>query len=672
MEAIESVYINEATELINGLENSLLVLENDSRDKSAIEGVFRVMHTLKGSSNMFGYDHIGHLTHDLENIYDKVRKNQVALSKEIYDVTYRSIDHIRQLIEDRELADPGNRNVHDTLLMNIKTIEENKTVVSTAGNHNPAPEENAGKTFYVFFKPDRDIIKKGNNPLYIIDELVSHGQARVFLHAEELPSPAEMEISDCYLHWEVLLYTEKQIHILKDVFMFVEDESELDIKEIAARNLLENGNLMDELSAGYSEGKRIDTGKLQEATKRAENKQPETEGERSTARVTSLKEKNISSIRVSSNKLDDMMNLISELITTQARLNLITEKSSIPELANLAEEMDKVSRQLRDNAFSMCLIPIQSIYLRFQRLIRDLSAELSKNVNFVTEGGDTELDKNIIEKIVDPIMHLLRNSMDHGIESAEDRKKAGKDDKGTILLKTYYSGSNVHIRIRDDGAGINLEKIRAKAVDMGIIKKTDRLSDKDLLSLIFHSGLSTAKNVSNVSGRGVGMDVVRKQIDEIRGEIDIVSEEGKGTTITIKLPLTLSIIDGLLLDIDKNLYVIPLENVQKIYALPHNNLERKFQRTVILDGEQYPFVYLREEFNIPGQPLKKEQVVLIKYENQYVGIVVDRVEGEHQAVLKPIGKLYRNQEYISGASILGDGSVVLVLDPYKIVKEFAK
>jgi two-component system chemotaxis sensor kinase CheA len=317
------------------------------------------------------------------------------------------------------------------------------------------------------------------------------------------------------------------------------------------------------------------------------------------------------------------------------------------------------------------LIPIETILTRFQRLVRDLSAEQKKDVVFKAEGTDTELDKTIIENLTDPILHILRNSIDHGIESPEERQKAGKPAQGKILLKAFYSGPNVHIQIIDDGRGLSKDKILQKAIDKGLIQPETQLSDKEIFDLIFLPGFSTAINVTDISGRGVGMDVVKRKISEIRGEVDIYSEPGVGTTITIRLPLTLSIIDGLLVRVHDTNYIIPLPAVHKIYAVEHQKLIKAFNNTLLLDNQQIPFFRLREEFTVKASSQEIEQLVVIKYDDQIVGLAVDEVIGEYQAVLKPLGKMYKNQEIISGASILGDGTIALVLDSNKAIKYFS-
>ncbi|MBA7706567.1 Chemotaxis protein CheA [subsurface metagenome] len=366
------------------------------------------------------------------------------------------------------------------------------------------------------------------------------------------------------------------------------------------------------------------------------------------------------------------MNLVSEMITIQARLSLYAEQLKEPGLNAIAENVQKLSRQLRENVFDICLIPIQNIITRFQRLVRDLALELNKDIAFISEGTETELDKTIIESLTDPLLHILRNSIDHGIETREERIKKNKPVQGRIVFRAFYSGVNVHIQIKDDGAGIDTDFIREKAISKGLIRKDASLSKKEILNLIFLPGFSTAKKVTDVSGRGVGMDVVKRKISDIRGEIEVVSEVNKGTTIIIKLPITLSIIDGLLVKIAGSFYLIPLMVIKKIYVTQHSNLVNTFNNTIVIDEEKIHFFYLREEFNLPESDLPFESVIVVFYEDKQIGLAVDSVVGEYQAVLKPLGKHYKNQDILSGATILGDGTVALIMDPNKLIKQFSE
>ena len=377
-----------------------------------------------------------------------------------------------------------------------------------------------------------------------------------------------------------------------------------------------------------------------------------------------------SSIRVAADKLDVLVDLVGELVTVQARLSQKAALGNDSDLLDIAEVVERLTAELRDNTMSIRMLPIGSIFNNLKRLVRDLSHELGKDVTMQTAGEDTELDKTIIEQLNDPLVHIIRNSIDHGIEPPEVRNQTGKPKQGTVRLSAEHSGAYVLIRIADDGAGLDSEKIRQKAVAKGLIGSDAEKTEKELFSLIFAPGFSTAGAVTSVSGRGVGMDVVKRSIDGLRGSVEIDSNKGKGTTITLKLPLTLAIIDGLLVEIAGDKYVLPLTPIEECVELTREDIAKTHGRNILNIREQIvPYIELREGFNILGDPPEIQQVVINEMDGQRVGIVVDRVIGEHQIVIKTMSKLYRNVEEISGATILGDGTVALILDVPKLIEQ---
>ncbi|MDD2196918.1 MAG: chemotaxis protein CheA [Bacteroidales bacterium] len=677
MDNFKKKFIEEATDLIDGLERSLLELEENPTDKSIIQQIFRTMHTLKGSSGMFGFEKIDGFTHEMETIYDLIRNDKQQVTPEILDLTLASVDHLKILLDEESFNDPSVQENHNNLLKRVMAIissDKEKVDINVEKSiQTIQPEGNdLGNTFYVFFDPIKEIFNNGTNPLFLLDELHTLGEARVFAHLNRVPPLSQMNPELCYTYWEAIVYTQQNVNSISDVFIFVEDEATIDIQKISEGNLLTDDQFLSELQMLADVNKDIGISKVQKIAKQAFIRQTKdkTVSTGTKERVKS-KENAISSIRVSADKLDMLMNLVSELVTTQARLSLFAENNAVPGLMTIAENVQKLSRQLRDIAFSIVLIPIENMLTRFQRLVRDLSSELGKDVVFITEGADTELDKTIIESLVDPLMHILRNSLDHGIEDVEERVLRGKPKQGKISLKAFYSGANVMIQISDDGAGIDPKVITQKAISKGIISAERKLAKRELLDLVFLPGFSTAKLVTDVSGRGVGMDVVRRKIADIRGEVEIDSVLGAGTTITIKLPLTLSIIDGLLVKVDDTHYIIPLSVVDKIYAVEHEKIVKTFNNVLVLDAKQIPFFYIRREFNHTENTEKYEQVIVVNYDEKSVGLIVDEVIGEYQAVLKPLGKHYKKQDMISGATILGDGTVALVMDTNKIIKLFA-
>ncbi len=659
IENLVTTFIDEATELLEDLEKALLHLEQDKLNQNGVGEVFRIMHSLKGSASMFGFDSISNLTHHLETIYQSIREGNRELTQEIFSTTLNCLDHLRRLLQDSLLRDPATKEGHVQLIKDIEKLihAENQNRVQS-----PVPESTREITYYVLFKPVAGVLRNGTNPLFLIEDLLLLGKGFVMPFIE-MPVFQDAVPDLCYTGFEVVLSTSRPEGEIQDVFLFVEGDAEIDVKIIGEGKLPEGAKTIEKLNAAQNS---VD--KLGESFIRSQILSL-TQSSIQTVSADLKKAKNTSNVRVSSERLDELMNLVSELVTTQASLTLFSEGSLSGELAAIAENVEKITRRLRDNAFTMSLIPIESLAVKFQRLVRDLSNELKKEVEFKVEGADTQIDKSIIEKLSDPLLHLLRNAIDHGIEAPGEREKKGKTRQGTILFKSCYSGANVIIEIKDDGAGINLEKIRKIAIEKDLIPPDLELSEKEIINLIFLPGFSTADQVTGVSGRGVGMDVVKRNIADIRGEIEVTTRIGHGSTFQIKLPLTLSIIDGLRVEIGSTEFILPLFAVQKCYEVDTTTLTETFNQWVTLDGQRIPFLFLREDFSA-GNPVPiHSQIIKIVQDGTPVGLVVDRIVGDYQAVLKPLGHLYRNQDEFSGATILGDGTVALVIDPAKLVNK---
>lgn len=678
MEQFKKKFIEEAIDLIQDLEKSSLELSLDTSNKAHIEVIFRAMHSLKGGSAMFGFTKIDGFTHQLEAAYDMVRSGKLTVTERLLDITFKSIDHIKVLLEEDDKLSQETTKNHELLLGEMSSLikNDNKSaeipVASAVSASSSSNESGNEKSFYVQFIPKPGIFKNGTNPLLIVNELVGLGKNKVYTFTSEIPELSNLDVLTCYTHWVVLLTGTATIEDIRDVFIFVDLDCELVIKEIENQNVLANASLLNKLDNSFSNGGKIELSEIEKII--AESKPEVKSASEPVANAEAAnknKEQSISSIRVSSEKLDELINLVSELVTRQAGLSLISESINNKDLITIAEDIEKISRRLRDNTFGIRLIPVDNMVTRFQRLVRELSHELNKDIVFQTEGTDTELDKSIIEGLIDPLMHIIRNSIDHGIETTEERIKNGKSPKGRILLKAFYSGANVYIQVSDDGKGIDTNSVFNHAVKKGLIKEDVSLSEKDLLNLIFLPGFTTAATITKVSGRGVGMDVVKRKISDLRGEVSLETKKNAGTTITIKLPLTLSIIDGLLVKINDTFYVIPLASVSKCFEFTHNELINAVNNLIFVNDGHIPFAYLRKEFNIETKSPEIEQIVVIEYGETHFGLAVDEVIGEYQAVLKSLGKMFSTQDVISGATILGDGAVALVMDPAKIISQFS-
>ncbi|MCF8373489.1 MAG: chemotaxis protein CheA [Bacteroidales bacterium] len=694
MEDYQAAFIEEANDFVQILEESLLQLEGDRQNPEIINEIFRIMHSLKGSGAMFGFDDLSSYTHHLESLYDQVRRGEILINRAIIDFTFESVDHIKHLISfqpDEKYIKNSQSLIKRIPGLLMATEGDDKDIQRPIKSINTEKEaqqkKDQKKSYFIRFRPDTDILKDGTNPLYLIDELVAMGTCIVKARAVNIPDFNRLDPLDCFISWDFVLATKEDPSNIEDVFIFVSGTSEIEIKEIADFDIFEKDENKAKLMAllacpdvsssdlnEFSDQQPIltrtpDLIAEEEPTEEAEEVTPEIQEK---SNLSSTKKMRVSTVRVKAENLDNMINLVSELVTMQARLQNIAQENGDLELISFAENFQKLSRQFRDLSFGMRLVPIQNLYIKFQRLVHDVSKELDKDVDFVTEGLETELDKNVIEHISEPILHILRNSLDHGIESKETRQELNKPERATIQLKAHYSGADVIIQVTDDGAGIDLEGVRHSAIEKGLIKATTKLSSKEILDLLFEPGFSTKQDVSNLSGRGVGMDVVKRKIEELRGSVELHSEKEKGTVIKIRLPLTLSMIDGFLVKIRENSFIIPLLAIDKIHELKTGQLDKAFNHIIKIEDEQVPFINLMNGSFDGFQDKPAKYLVLINFENKKVGLAVNEVLGEYQVVLKPLGHLLKTKDYFSGATIMGDGKVALVIDTNKLIQQFAK
>lgn len=676
-------FVEETRDLINELEDVLLSLDVDSVDAESIDQIFRSVHTIKGSGGMLGFEKVLEVTHHLEDIFDKVRSGDMVFSMELKDISLETIDVLKDLLAKNEQMNDVEKVRFTNLCRKIELFDVDTDLNSVAVDADQTTifeSHNLSMvTYLIKILPGINLQKELSHPKYLIKELSLLGKHLAFSKSGQKIGFNNFETANKSSQWIIFLATNEGQKVIEEIFEWVNKDMDVSIKKLIDGDLLAIDEAWSEIENKKSSVFDLSFDQLQELALKFQDKinvDKETDSEKKNLEVgkdeSQVNGDIISSIRVSTDKVDQLMNLVSEMVTLQARLNLIASQKSDEQLKEVAEKYGVFSKQLRDNAFKISLVPFGVTITRYKRLVHDLSEQLGKQVNFITEGEDTVLDKKIIEHLSDPIMHILRNSVDHGIESTEEREELKKNKIGEIKMKIYHQSNNVIIKIIDDGRGIDRAQIRELGIKKQLITEDQNLTDNELLGLIFLPGFSSAKFISNISGRGVGLDVVKRNISDIRGAIEILTEKGKGTTFIIKLPLTLSIIDGLQVKIDERHFIIPLFQVDKILTLTNQVQESKLNQMMTIDGLQVPYFDLRADFNLGGEPPKRREIVVASFENERVAFIVDSVVGENQTVLKPLGKHYKNQDFISGGTILGDGSVALVLDVNKIVTEFSK
>jgi len=693
MDKFKETFREEAFELLTHLEDTLLELESQPLNGELINAAFRAIHTVKGSAAMFGFDKVSKFAHEVETALDLCRNGTLSITKEFIGLALKGRDQLRQLMEFEGPLPEEISSESEALLKRFKEFADKgrpqavplaapQTQVAQKSVPEAALEKaQVARTFRISFKPQASIFKNGTKVLNLVEELAALGQADVIPHMEQLPSLAELDPESCYIWWEILLTAAVDENAIRDIFIFVEDLSELKIEVASGKSedepvrlgeiLVDRGDVSSgdirealgsqkKLGEVLVESKIVSRPQVESALAEQEHlkKVQERSGESTTA-----------SIRVASDKLDALVDLVGELVTLQARLSQTSLELKDGSLSSVAEQFERLISQLRDNAMSIRMLPIGSTFNKFRRLVRDLSLELGKEMELVTEGAETELDKTVIEKLGDPLVHLIRNSVDHGIERPDVREKAGKQRTGTIRLVARHSGAYVLIQVSDDGKGLDRDAIKAKAIERGFITANQEIADSELYNLIFEPGFSTAKVVTNVSGRGVGMDVVKREIDSLGGTAQLSTEAGRGMTVTLKIPLTLAIIDGLLVCIGREFYVVPLSSVDGCIEIRAQNLREMGDRRIIsYRDELVPYINMRSFFDF-GQSEDEtesepeiEHIVIASAQDRRVGLVVDQVIGDSQIVIKPLGRMYRDVDGVSGATILGDGTVALILD----------
>lgn len=644
----------EAADLLDSLETVLLDLGQRPQDRDLVDAAFRALHTIKGSGAMFGFDRVAAFTHDFETAFDLIRKGRIDANRDIVTVSLSAKDYIRTLIEDPDSTDP---------IIGEAIVEELQRLVGdgggkTGGTATPAavaPQEAAtvsGWRIEIAFEPD--ILRNGTNPLVLLDDLRALGPCRVEGSADAVPELDALDPVTCLVTWVVELEAACTPEEIEDVFMFVRDEMKLVIAPLGTDDPASEEDAPAAIEAPAAPAAEIATPAEKPAAEKVEfNRRAEDK---------------TSTVRVQAERLDELMDRVGELVIAQARLSQLANSSHDLSIKAIAEEIERLASGLRDTTMGVRMVPMGSLFGRFRRLVHDLSRDLGKPVDFVTVGEETEMDKTMIERLADPLVHLIRNAIDHGIESADRRSQTTKSATGRIELSARYVGAQVLVTVQDDGAGLDTARIRAKAEEQGLIQPGASLSDHEIHQFLFHPGFSTAKTISALSGRGVGMDVVKRTIEAMRGSIDLTTIPGHGSSVTLRLPLTLAIIDGLLIRVGEGRYIIPLSAVEECVELTAADEARARGRSFLnVRGDLVPFLRLRELFEADGQADPYQKVIITAIGDTRVGLVVDQIIGSHQTVIKSLSKLHADVTMFSGATILGDGSAALILDVAQLV-----
>ncbi|WP_100403044.1 chemotaxis protein CheA [Bacillus sp. FJAT-42315] len=665
------IFIEESKEHLQAVNENLLVLEKNPEDISIVNEIFRSAHTLKGMSATMGYEDLANLTHKMENVLDAIRNHKIQVTAEILDVVFASIDDLEAMVNDIASGGDGKRDVI-AIVEKLLKIENGEELSAASEEVAVTVSESLPQTAYAaeYDEFERTVIgqskEQGFSCLEIEVQLRSDcvlKAARVFMVFEVLekcgevikstPSTEQLEEEKFDEKFVVTIITKSPAEEIESKVKKVSEVVNVTITNVELEPLNVNVALQEEVQV--------------EVSKPVENKEVK-ETKQSKQQAVANK-----TIRVNIERLDILMNLFEELVIDRGRLEQISGDLNHPELNETVERMSRISGDLQNIILNMRMVPVETVFNRFPRMVRQLARELNKQINLEIIGADTELDRTVIDEIGDPLVHLIRNAIDHGIESPEDRKAKGKPAEGTVKLKAYHSGNHVFIEIEDDGAGINKDKVLRKALSKGVVTEEQALtlSDKQIYELILASGFSTAEQVSDISGRGVGLDVVKTTIESLGGSISIDANEGKGSIFSIQLPLTLSIISVMLVEVEKEKYAIPLSSIIETAIVKKTDILKAHNQQVIdFRGKVVPLVFLEQIFEVPAVEEKDEyySIVIVRKGDKMAGLVVDSFIGQQEVVLKSLGNYLTNVFAISGATILGDGQVALIVDCNALIK----
>ncbi|MBV2235455.1 MAG: chemotaxis protein CheA [Sterolibacterium sp.] len=729
MEEILSVFIQESREQIAAMEAELLGLEQGSNanDAEVLNAIFRAAHTIKGGAGVVELGMVESFTHVLENTLDKLRNNEIQVNDSLISILLNCCDHIGALLDHVESSasdeDAALQQDGAAIAEKLRACVAAQGVCETGGSglattsqaaspseHNSELEsEGSGKSindcWHISVRFGENVLRNGMDPAAILRYLLTLGEiVHIATLVDGMPAAEDMDPESCWLGCEISFRSTADKAAIERAFSFVQDDCELRIlppdSKVAdylqliselpeepmrlGEILVKSGALThSELMSGLaqqqaqatSEACRAETpSPLGDILIEQKVVQPEIVEAAATRQkqVNDKKAEESRLIRVHAGKLDHLIDLVGELVIAGASANLLAQNSHLPQLVEATSLLSRLVEDIRDSALQLRMVQIGETFNRFHRVVRDTAKELGKEIELVIHGADTELDKSVVEKIGDPLMHLVRNAMDHGLETPEVRIARGKPPCGRLELNAHHDSGNIVIEITDDGAGLNRAKILAKAIERGLVNQGQTLSDEEIYNLIFEAGFSTADKVTNLSGRGVGTDVVKRNIQALRGSVEVSSSEGAGSRFTIRLPLTLAIIDGFLVEVGKSSFVVPLDMVLECLELSEADKQASATRSYLnLRGEALPFIRLRDLLAIEGQPPRRENVVVVAFGSQKAGLVVDQLLGEFQTVIKPLGEIFRHLHGISGSTILGGGEVALILDIPALVQQAA-
>lgn len=672
MAQFHQVFFEESFEGLDIMESGLLAMQPGEVDSEDINAIFRAAHSIKGGAGTFGFNDVAGFTHVMETLLDEMRDGRREVTTTGIDALLKSVDVLREMLnacQNETEADQSRVNEQQKLLEDLLAgAESSSTPVVDPADEQSEPEaavEEQLTGWKIIFTPHENILLSGNDPYRIIRELSELGELEVECDTDQLPALDSYESESFYLSWTLKLNSPVEQHAINDIFDWVEDQCDLAVVPIMSQQDSASAvETSDEIPAEVAE---IQPERRQEE-RRIDDRR--VEERRKTASKSAAPTKGGGSIRVDTSKIDSLINMVGELVITQSMLGMLGEDFDMSRLEKLNEglnQLERHTRELQESVMQIRMLPISFTFSRFPRLVHDLSSQMGKKIELEMIGEDTEVDKTVIEKIGDPLVHLVRNSLDHGIEMPQERVAAGKAESGRIQLIASHKGGNIVIQIRDDGRGLNREKILDKALEKGVIQDAGGLSDKQIYELIFEPGFSTADTVSDVSGRGVGMDVVRRNINELGGGIDIESSPGKGSAIIIRLPLTLAILDGQSVRVGNETYIVPLVSIiESIQLKPEmKNLVGGKGETFKFRDEYLPVIRMHEVFAVENPittELTEGLLVVVEGDGGKCGLFVDELLGQHQVVIKSLEANYGKVEGVSAATILGDGSVALILD----------